>query len=740
MNGSWSTFSLDGATLSLVVNGEDDLVNVTGADNTVNIATTDGSAGVISTVNIGSGTVNVQASSHVSVVGNNNTVNGVAGDAIEIHGTNVTVNASNATIYEGNTSTVTVNGTGNTIVHLGVAPIMLDLGDDGLELTAVANSAIVTAASDGAMTRLGWVGPTNGILVTDRNGDGQFGDVSDISFIEDSPGAQTDLEGLAAWDTNDDGMVSALDAGWSKLKIWVDANMDAASSDGEVKTLEEMGITSIGLQRTLTGADGSITSDSFASATSTFTRADGTTGTSYDVTLGQEILTNGGWNAELGMNTPLLTGSGQLGHLVANAGDSDIPTATDISYTAANTIDPTLLAIWGDFLDPVRNAARKAALASGQIGDTSWMQQNGVTVEDPNRGARMKTQRMQVLDLDLRGAGPDVTEAGGHTVAIDVNQTGKPMNTAWVGSSDGILVVDAVGDGDIDAATEATFQNWVPYARTSLQGLSAFDTSKDGAIDAEDQVFNALRIWTDANGDGVSQSGELQTLTDVGVRSISLTPDSEAIDTKTLGESQILASATVTMRDGTTHSLYDIALGIDDPDAAATSGDTASSSAAVPSASQQLASAIDMTTPRVVAEGMAQNLTGSLEASDSSIGQNHGSDGPAGDGLNADETDSDGTVEGWWQSAGNSLSDTINAFNGTSNANDGDIQAPVASANDAAMIQRHLLLRQAIAGFTAESAAPAIFARQGRLDTQATLAAATRSATAQASNTITKAA
>jgi hypothetical protein len=56
------------------------------------------------------------------------------------------------------------------------------------------------------------------------------------------------------------------------------------------------------------------------------------------------------------------------------------------------------------------------------------------------------------------------------------------------------------------------------------------------------------------------------------------------------------------------------------------------------------------------------------------------------------------------------------------------------------MIQRHLLLRQAIAGFTVQGAAPAVFSRHGGLDTLNTLAAATQSTTAPTSGVTSKAA
>lgn len=172
----------------------------------------------------------------------------------------------------------------------GGPPIVFDLEGDGLDLTGVDDSMIVSRLESGALARTSWVGPTDGMLVYDRNGDGQIDRLSEISFVQDKPGAKTDLEGLRAWDTNGDNKLNSLDEGWAKLQVWVDRNQNGRSTEGELRSLEEAGIVEINLVGTATGNSSATTRDSFVHNTLSFTWADGRTGTAYDVELARKLL------------------------------------------------------------------------------------------------------------------------------------------------------------------------------------------------------------------------------------------------------------------------------------------------------------------------------------------------------------------------------------------------------------------------------------------------------------------
>ncbi len=128
----------------------------------------------------------------------------------------------------------------------GAAPVVLDLDGDGVELVSARNSHVrFDFDGDGARERGGWVGRDDGYLALDRNGNGRIDDISEISFLQDAPGATSDLEGLAAFDTNSDGALSAADERFDEFLVWQDRNQNGRSEFFELKSLSEIGIESL---------------------------------------------------------------------------------------------------------------------------------------------------------------------------------------------------------------------------------------------------------------------------------------------------------------------------------------------------------------------------------------------------------------------------------------------------------------------------------------------------------------
>jgi hypothetical protein len=160
--------------------------------------------------------------------------------------------------------------------------------------------------------------------------------------------------------------------------------------------------------------------------------------------------------------------------------------------------------------------------------------------------------------LDLNGDGIQTTTAQ-NGVSFDINNDGKVDQTAWVARGDGLLVRDINGDGQINNGSElfgsATVLGNGKTAADGYAAMSALDTNHDGVLDAKDAAFGQLGVWVDNNGNGITDAGELKTLTDLGINSLSLnaTKSDQSNNGNLIG---LMGSYTTT--DGKTHTMGDV--------------------------------------------------------------------------------------------------------------------------------------------------------------------------------------
>ncbi len=122
-----------------------------------------------------------------------------------------------------------------------IKPIVLDLSGEGINLVAPSHSPITLGdiTGDGSSQSIGWIGAGNGVLMFDPSGTGKLTSLDQISFVSYLPGAQTDLQGLAYFDTNHDGKLDSGDKDFQEFGVLF--------ANGKFETLSQLGIAAISL-------------------------------------------------------------------------------------------------------------------------------------------------------------------------------------------------------------------------------------------------------------------------------------------------------------------------------------------------------------------------------------------------------------------------------------------------------------------------------------------------------------
>jgi len=170
-----------------------------------------------------------------------------------------------------------------TIIY--VDPLILDLDGDGLEITPLSQGVLFDANGNTIKTGTAWAGADDGMLVWDRNGNGLIDSgrelFGDETVLANGTKAAHGFAALSELDVGStvggatvgagDSVFDAKDAQFGNLRIWRDLNQDGVSQAGELQTLAQTGITSIGLANTNPNTN---YGDAILTHSGSFTRSD----------------------------------------------------------------------------------------------------------------------------------------------------------------------------------------------------------------------------------------------------------------------------------------------------------------------------------------------------------------------------------------------------------------------------------------------------------------------------------
>ena len=137
--------------------------------------------------------------------------------------------------------------------------------------------------------------------------------------------------------------------------------------------------------------------------------------------------------------------------------------------------------------------------------------------------------------IDLGNNGINLGPAG-TGIYFDMDANGTRDHLQWVqrGGDEGFLALDRSGNGIVDDGAEL-FGVGTPLvlegrnAPNVFVGLAQYDSRQlggndDGLITEADAIWPQLRIWLDANADGVSTRDEIRTMKGSGLTALETIP------------------------------------------------------------------------------------------------------------------------------------------------------------------------------------------------------------------------
>jgi hypothetical protein len=181
---------------------------------------------------------------------------------------------------------------------------------------------------------------------------------------------------------------------------------------------------------------------------------------------------------------------------------------------------------------------------------------------DKIRAAEVPLKQLTPLALDLNGDGlRSISAVAG--VVFDVNADGQAERVGWLSTSDAWLALDRNGNGLIDDGSElfgsGTALSDGSKALDGFAALRIVDSNEDGVVDSNDTDFASLSVWVDRNTNAKTDPGELRTLSEAGIQSLSLAARPTAI----IDQGNLIGlMGTYTTSDGRTQALGDIWLSV----------------------------------------------------------------------------------------------------------------------------------------------------------------------------------
>jgi Ca2+-binding RTX toxin-like protein len=417
----------------------------------------------------------------------------------------------------------------------GRRPILLDLDGDGVKITEFDKSAQFVAGKDGLSHRTSWAGAGDGVLFFDPDGRNAITEERQYVFTEWDPTATGDLEAIrSTFDSNGDGKLTAADAEFAKFKVMV-TNADGSTI---VKTLAELGITAINL--TANAVNIGMPDGSVITGQTTFTRANGTTGTVANTALVAEAA---------GHRVVEVVGTDGVNRVVMQTGyDADGGVAFRI-MTVTSPSGNDILRLWDENGDGVNDRSQRIQTVTNGDGSKIETMVNRLG-SDPNAG---------IIDSRVVTA----TSADGKAVTIERDSTGGgwfDQREVWTTNTDGSrteVLSELAQNGTVIISRSETVSagGQVRTEGTDRDGNGVAETVVGHTITVAGDL-SRTEVMTVRNGDTTLRVGQTETVSANGkVRTVLSDLDGDGdVDrleaTSITGAAGAVTTSVVTVKNG----------------------------------------------------------------------------------------------------------------------------------------------------------------------------------------------
>ena len=184
---------------------------------------------------------------------------------------------------------------------------------------------------------------------------------------------------------------------------------------------------------------------------------------------------------------------------------------------------------------------------------TSNVMDADVSTPEATPKAEISIDRGCPLVLDLTGDGIRTLNIDDTNIYFNIQNSDFSNKTGWISKYDAFLAIDKDNDGKITHQEEL----FGTETQSGFEVLADYDSNNDGIINSSDSQFGSLKIWQDLNENGITDEGELKSLTDAGIASINL--NAVKINDEQ-NNNTITGMSTFTTTDGTMLHIYNVNL------------------------------------------------------------------------------------------------------------------------------------------------------------------------------------